>query len=89
MKRACLFFIWMMSAFSACCFTALADGATKTLVLEKSGPERQLPPQLLGASAESLIEHLVDNPRKVAALDAMQLAFVRPTSGSSSLGPSG
>jgi hypothetical protein len=32
----------------------------KPLVLEKSGPERQLPERLPGASAEALIEHLID-----------------------------
>jgi len=49
MKRACLFFTWMSSIFFAYCGAASADGAMKPLVLEKSGPERQLPERLLGA----------------------------------------
>ena len=64
--------------------TASADDAAKPLVLEKSGPERQLPERLLGASVESLIEHLIDDPRKVAALKDMDLAFVRFPGGSQS-----
>ena len=61
---------------------ALADDAAKSLVLEASGPERQLPERLLGASAEALVEHLIDDPHKVAALKEMNLAFVRFPGGS-------
>lgn len=84
MKRACLFFTWLLFILFACCNAASSDEAMKPLVLEKSGPERQLPQRLLGASAEALIEHLIDNPRKVAALKAMDLAFVRFPGGSQS-----
>ena len=58
MKRACLFFTWLLFILLACCNTAWADKAMRPLVLERSGPERQLPERLLGASAEPLIEHL-------------------------------
>jgi hypothetical protein len=67
MKPACLFFTWMLSSFFACGDAAWADDAAKPLALEQAGPERQLPERLLGASAESLIEHLIDEPHKVAA----------------------
>ncbi len=82
MKRACLFFTWMSFISFTYCGAAPADEAMKPLVLEKSGPERQLPERLLGASAEALIEHLIDDPHKVAALEEMGLAFVRFPGGS-------
>lgn len=82
MKRACLVFIGTLSIFFVRCDTAAADDAAKPLVMEKSGPERQLPERLLGALAEALIEHLIDDPHKVAALKEMDLAFVRFPGGS-------
>ncbi len=82
MKRACLFFTWMSVIYFTYCGTASADEALKPFVLEKSGPERRLPERLLGASAEALIEHLIDDPHKVAALEEMDLAFVRFPGGS-------
>jgi hypothetical protein len=84
MKRACLFFTWMWSILFACCDTTSADDVAKPLALEKSDQERQLPQRLLGASAEGIIEHLTDDPHKVAALKAMDLAFVRFPGGSQS-----
>lgn len=54
------------------------------LSLVPTGPERTLPGRLLGASAEPLIEHLIDNPAKVAIARAMQLAYVRFPGGSQS-----
>ena len=81
MIRYCLFCVCILVAFGACC-TASADDAAKPLILEKSGPERKLPERLLGGSAESLIEHLIDDPRKVAALKDLDLAFVRFPGGS-------
>ena len=77
MKWACLFFTWMLSIIFTPCNTASADEAMRPLFLEKSGAERQLPERLLGASAEALIEHLIDDPHKVATLKEMDLAFVR------------
>ena len=82
MKRVCLLLICMSSIFFAPWQAASAADAAKPLVLEKAGPERRLPERLLGASAEPLIEHLIDNPRKVAALAEMDLAFVRFPGGS-------
>ena len=61
---------------------ASADEEAKPLILEASGLERQLPERLLGASSEALIEHLIDDPNKVAALKEMDLAFVRFPGGS-------
>lgn len=82
MRRTCLLLTWNLVIFFVCCNTASADEAIKPLVLEKSGPERRLPERLLGASALPLFEHLIDNPRKVAALKEMDLAFVRFPGGS-------
>lgn len=57
--------------------TGAAVPEAKKLVLEKAGAERTLPERMLGASAEALIEHLLDDPQKVAALKDMHLALVR------------
>ena len=84
MKQPCLRLIWILTTSFAFCAPASGDDAAKPLALEKSGEERQLPERLLGASAEALIEHLIDDPRKVAALKAMDLAFVRFPGGSQS-----
>ncbi len=81
MKQYFLFHVGIVVAFGAY-GTALADDAAKPLILEKSGPVRKLPERLLGGSAESLIEHLIDDPRKVAALKDLDLAFVRFPGGS-------
>ena len=61
----------------------LADGP-RALVLEKMGAERKLPEKMLGASAEAMIEHLIDDPAKVAALKEMKLGVVRFPGGSQS-----
>ena len=61
---------------------ASANEEAKPLILEASGLERQLPERLLGASAEAVIEHLIDDPNKVAALKEIDLAFVRFPGGS-------
>jgi len=61
-----------------------AGAAERPLVLEKSGAERKLPERILGASAEPLIEYLINDTRKVAALKEMDLAFVRFPGGSQS-----
>ena len=82
MRRACLFLTGILCILFAPCGASRADDAAKPLVLERFGPERQLPERLLGASAEALVEHLIDNPRKVAALGEMDLAFVRFPGGS-------
>jgi len=56
----------------------------RPLILTTLGDARQLPNQILGASAESLIEHLIDDPRKVAAIKQSAPAFIRFPGGSQS-----
>jgi hypothetical protein len=71
----------------ACCSapawtdTPAAETA-RPLLLEKAGEKRKLPQRLLGGSAEALIEHMIDDPSKVAALKDMAPAFVRFPGGS-------
>jgi hypothetical protein len=78
---------WVTSCAIACLGAVAGPAAgdsDKPLVLEKSGAQRRLPGRMLGGSAEALIEHLLDNPRKVAALKEMSPAFVRFPGGSQS-----
>jgi hypothetical protein len=58
-----------------------ADNA-RPLRLRAEGPMRVLPPKLLGASAESLIEHLIDTPAKVQAIQATAPGVIRFPGGS-------
>jgi hypothetical protein len=48
------------------------------------GAPRALPNQILGASAEALVEHLLDNPGKIAAIKATAPAILRFPGGSQS-----
>jgi hypothetical protein len=48
------------------------------------GPVRTLPSNILGASAEALIEHLMDNPAKVAAIHQTAPGVIRFPGGSQS-----
>ena len=54
------------------------------LTLEVSGSPRRLPERLFGASLESTIEHLMDDPKKIETLAPMKLGYGRFTGGSES-----
>jgi len=54
------------------------------LVLTPLGDSISLPKRILGMSAEPLIEHLIDDPRKVNLAREMDLAYVRFPGGSQS-----
>lgn len=75
-------------AAMAICLLALAltpatHGEESTrLVLDPLGDAIPLPNRILGISADPLIEHLIDDPRKVAIARDMNLAFVRFPGGS-------
>ncbi len=58
--------------------------APRPLVLGFVGETRQLPDRILGASVEALIEHILDDPVKVAALAKTAPADVRFPGGSQS-----
>jgi hypothetical protein len=70
------------AAFSFAAADTPTTQPAKALSLEKSGEQRKLPPQLLGASAEAMIEHLISDQAKVAVLKGMDLSFVRFPGGS-------
>jgi hypothetical protein len=55
-----------------------------TLAPAPGSSPRQLPQNILGASVESLIEHLLDNPQKVAAIQTTSPGVVRFPGGSQS-----
>lgn len=83
MKQGTFSLVFVFFVIGSCC-SIWADDETKPLVLKKAGPDRKLPERLFGGSAEALIEHLIDDPRKVAALKNLDLAFVRFPGGSQS-----
>ena len=56
----------------------------RALKLMPLGDARKLPDKILGASVESLIEHVIDDPRKVAAIKATAPAVIRFPGGSQS-----
>lgn len=56
--------------------------AAATLRLQAVGPARQLPPGIAGASSEPLIEHLIGNPAKTAAIKDIAPATLRFPGGS-------
>jgi hypothetical protein len=56
----------------------------QTLHLIDSGRARQLPGNILGASVEALIEHLLDSPRKIAAIQQTAPGVTRFPGGSQS-----
>jgi len=63
---------WAAAATSGTTTPGKVQGAER-LSLVRTGPERTLPGRLLGASSEALLEHLIDNPAKVAIAREMQL----------------
>lgn len=63
--------------------TSIASDAQQ-LTLTTIGDARSLPPKILGASAEPLIEHLLDDPRKIAAIKETAPAIIRFPGGSQS-----
>ncbi|HYB74103.1 MAG TPA: hypothetical protein VED18_12085, partial [Candidatus Sulfotelmatobacter sp.] len=58
------------------------EGRSQPLTLTAVGAPRQLPERILGASAEPLIEHLIDDPRKIAAIKQTAPAVLRFPGGS-------
>ncbi len=73
-----------LPAASSSVATATIPANGRPRPLTTLGDARRLPTKILGASAESLIEHLIDDPRKVAALKQTAPAFVRFPGGSQS-----
>ena len=61
-----------------------APAGARTLTLTPAGASRQLPPNLLGGSVEALIEHLLDDPQKIAAIQQTAPGVVRFPGGSQS-----
>jgi hypothetical protein len=64
--------------------SAAASSAAGAIRLESAGPSRQLPPGICGASSEALIERLIGNQAKVAALEEIAPAILRFPGGSQS-----
>jgi hypothetical protein len=62
----------------------LAAPLATPLLLSPIGAPRALPNQILGAWAEALTEHLLDNPAKIAAIKATAPAILRFPGGSQS-----
>jgi hypothetical protein len=85
-KRICIAlsgtFAVVAAAFPAS--NSPAPQPPRPLLLEKVGEERALPERILGASAEGLIERLITEPAKLAAVKAVAPAFVRFPGGSQS-----
>jgi len=63
---------------------AFAQARPQALALQAAGEPRRLPERIVGASLEALIEHLIDDPAKVAAVARMNLAYCRFPGGSQS-----
>jgi len=59
-----------------------AHAPSQLLALEATAEPRRLPERIVGASLEALIEHLIDDPAKVAAVAPMNLAVCRFPGGS-------
>lgn len=62
--------------------SAAASSAASAIRLEPAGPARQLPPGIAGASSEPMIERLIGNQAKAAALKEIAPAVVRFPGGS-------
>ncbi len=56
----------------------------RPLILVLDGSPRQLPENILGASAEAMIEHMLDNPQKIAAIQKTAPGVIRFPGGSQS-----
>lgn len=63
---------------------AVASSAASAIKLEPAGPPRQLPPGICGASSEPLIERLIGNRAKAAALKEIGPSVLRFPGGSQS-----
>ena len=76
----------LLAAAPAIGFMASRQGLAKpqALTLEPSGSVRRLPKGLFSASLEAMIEHLIDDPKKIAALAPMNLGYGRFPGGSQS-----
>jgi hypothetical protein len=61
-----------------------APAGARLLTLTSAGPSRQLPANILGGSVEALIEHLLDNPQKIAAIQQTAPGVIRFPGGSQS-----
>ena len=61
---------------------AAAAPAGSAIQLEAAGPSRELPPRIAGASSEPMIERLIGDPAKTAALQAIAPAVLRFPGGS-------
>ena len=61
-----------------------APPRARPLTLNPAGDSRQLPPNILGGSVEALIEHLLDNPLKIAAIQQTAPGVIRFPGGSQS-----
>jgi len=64
--------------------TVVIPPNARALTLTPMGNARQLPPKILGASVESLIENVLGDSRKVAAIKATAPAVIRFPGGSQS-----
>jgi hypothetical protein len=69
----------MISLFA---IAAAAHAQAAPMSLVAIGPKRSLPPNLLGASSEPLIEHLLGNPAKLQAMREIAPAVLRFPGGS-------
>ena len=56
----------------------------RTLTLTPAGASRLLPPNILGASVEAMLEHLLDNPQKISAIRQTAPGVIRFPGGSQS-----
>lgn len=77
--------IFVRMSFAVCALCAvpvIALSAESEIRLEAAGPARELPPRIAGASSEPMIEHLIGNPGKTAALQAIAPAILRFPGGS-------
>ncbi|MGD0879086.1 MAG: hypothetical protein ABSA01_13200 [Anaerolineales bacterium] len=61
-----------------------APAGARQLTLTPEGASRQLPANILGASVEAMIEHLLDNPQKIAAIQRTAPGVIRFPGGSQS-----
>ena len=61
-----------------------ATAGARPLTLTPAGASRQLPPNILGSSVEAMIEHLLDNPQKIAAIQQTAPGVIRFPGGSQS-----